>query len=174
MGGGGGRRNHTIVHSLIFPLIYKQSEKAEKQHCVIPQETKQTKNSRFSKCAVMLLLKYDSMYLKTLPKGKPHDPWDSRQYVRTDVSALVAHYDLENMKKKKKKHLNLTSSHPDLRRGTQVRVNVALIAAEAEPGGLHEMCEQSGTLKWEGREHTKPSTVQTPTISCPWKPTYKN
>lgn len=75
-----------------------------------------------------------SLYLKPLPipvpaslkamyvyKSKPHDPWDSRQSVHR-----LLNYDLENIRKSKNQ--NLTSSHPYLRGGTQVRDDVFLIA----------------------------------------------
>ncbi len=103
-------------------------------------------------------------YLKPLPipvpaslkamyvyKSKPHDPWDSRQSVH-----WLLNYDLEHTKKQKS---NLTSSHPDLRGGTQVRDNVLDChkgAAEVEPDGLHDCVNIRGP--WNKRDVKKQNT----------------
>lgn len=113
----------------------KQSEKDRKTALCNSPRKKQ--NKTVDSPSAQLCFNYNmihSLYLKPLPipvpaslkamyvyKSKPHDPWDSRQSVH-----WLLNYDLENIRKSKNQ--NLTSSHPYLRRGTQVRDNIFLIA----------------------------------------------
>lgn len=149
----------------------KQSEKDRKTAlCNSPRK----KKTQVYSPSAQLCFDYKmihSFYLKPLPipvpaslkamyvyKSKPHDPWDSRQYVRTDVSAMIAQlWSREHTKKQKSKPDFLPSGSEKTNTGTwQRRLDCHKGAAEAEPDGLHDCVNIRGP--WNERDVKKQNT----------------